>query len=84
MEAAYRNIPVHQSNHILLGMKWHYQFYVDLALPFDLRSAPFIFNSIADMVDWILVNSYQIPDLLHYLDNFITVGPPQSLQCAQN
>ena len=44
----------------------------------------FIFNSIADMVEWILVTSYQIPDLLHYLDGFITAGPAQSSQCAQN
>ena len=84
VEAAYRNVPAHPSHRILLGMKWHNQFYVDLVLPFGLRSAPFIFNSIADMVEWILVNSYQIPDLLHYLDDFITAGPPQSLQCAHN
>ena len=84
VEAAYRNVPVHPSHRVLLGMKWRDQFYVDLVLPFGLRSAPFIFNSIADMVEWILVNSYQIPHLLHYLDDFITAGPPRSLQCAQN
>ena len=84
MEAAYRNVPVHSSHRVLLGMKWRNQFYMDLVLPFGLRSAPFIFNSIADMVEWILVTSYQIPDLLHYLDDFITAGPAQSSQCAQN
>ena len=84
VEAAYRNVPVHPSHRVLLGMKWRDQFYVDLVLPFGLRSAPFIFNSIADMVEWILVTSYQIPDLLHYLDDFITAGPAQSSQCAQN
>ena len=83
-EAAYRNVPVRPSHRILLGMKWRDQFYVDLVLPFGLRSAPFIFNSVTDMVEWILVNSYQIPHLLHYLDDFITAGPPRSLQCAQN
>jgi len=36
------------------------------------------------MVEWILVHSYQIPDLLHYLDDFITAGPPESSQCAHN
>jgi len=84
VEAAYRDVPVHPSHRVLLGMKWRDQFYVDLVLPFGLRSAPFIFNSIADMVERILVNSYQIPDLLHYLDDFITAGPAQSLQCTQN
>ena len=57
---------------------------MDLALPFGLRSAPFIFNAIADMVEWILVHSYQIPDLPHYLDDFITAGPPESSQCVHN
>ena len=84
VEAAYRIVPVHPSHRMLLGMKWRDQFYVDLVLPFGLRSAPFIFNSTADMVEWILVTSYQIPDLLHYLDDFITAGPAQSPQCAQN
>ena len=62
-------------------MKWQGHLYVDLTLPFGLRSAPFIFNS---MVEWILLNNHHLSDLLHYLDDFITVGPPQSSQCAHN
>ena len=84
VESAYRNVPVHPSDRSLLGIKWHNQYYVDLALPFCLCSAPFFFSAIADTVEWILVHSYQIPDLLHYLDDFITVGPPESSQCAHN
>jgi len=76
VEAAYRNVPVHPLNCYLLGMKWHNRYYVDLTLPFGLRSAPFIFNTIADMVEWILVHPYQISALLHYLDDVITAGPP--------
>lgn len=70
IEAAYRNIPVHPSDRFLLGMKWWGLYYIDLTLPFGLRSAPFIFNSVADMVEWILINPYRVPDLLHYLDDF--------------
>ncbi len=84
VESAYRNVPVHPSDRYLLGMKWHNQYYIDLALPFGLRSAPFIFNSIADLVEWILVHPYGILALLHYLDDFITAGPPDSSQCAHN
>ena len=57
---------------------------MDLALPFGLRSAPYIFHAVAEAVEWILVNSYNVPDLLHYLDDFITAGPSDSPQCAQN
>ena len=42
VEAAYRNVPVHPSDRSLLGMKWCNHYYVDLTLPFDLRSVPFI------------------------------------------
>jgi len=84
VKSAYSNVPVHPSDCYLLGMKWRNQYYVHLALPFGLRSAPFIFNAIADMVEWILVHSYQIPDLLHYLNDFIIAGPPESSQCAHN
>ena len=82
VEAAYRNIAIHPDERFLLGMKWRGQCYVDLVLRFGLRSVPFIFNSVADMVEWILLNSHRLFDLLHYLDDFITAGPPQSPLCA--
>ena len=76
VESAYRNIPVHPADRALLGMKWRGQYYVDLVLPFGLRLAPYIFNSVAESVEWILVNAYELLALLHYLDYFITAGPP--------
>ena len=51
VEAAYRNIQVHPSDHFMLGMRWRGIYYVDLALPFGLRSAPYLCNSVADMVE---------------------------------
>lgn len=68
VESAYRNIPVHPDDRFLLGMRWRGQFYLDLSLPFGLCSAPFIFNSVADMVEWILLHKHRLSDLLHYLD----------------
>lgn len=35
------------------------------------------------MVDWILINSHDVHDLLH-LDDFITASPPNSDQFACN
>jgi len=31
-----------------------------------------------------LLHKHRLSDLLHYLDDFITAGPPQSSQCAYN
>ena len=66
VKSAYRNVPLQPSDRYLLEMKWRNQYYVDLALPFDLHSVPCVLNLIADMVEWILVHSYHIPALLHY------------------
>ena len=84
IESAYRNIAVHPLDRHLLGLKWRNSYYMDLALPFGLRSAPAIFNSVADVVEWILVNNYGIDDLLHYLDDFILAAPATSSICASN
>lgn len=48
--SAYCNVAIYLLNHTLLGMKWREKYYVHIALPFDLRSAPYIFTAIADMV----------------------------------
>ena len=82
IKSAYRIIPVHPSDRHLLGMFWQGGYYLDLALPFSLRSAPAIFNSLADLIHWSLVNSWNVLDLLHYLDDYFTLGPPSSDICA--
>ena len=43
VESAYRNIPVHLLDRYLLGMKWQGNYFINMALPFGLRFAPFIF-----------------------------------------
>ncbi|XP_048576190.1 uncharacterized protein LOC125557550 [Nematostella vectensis] len=82
--SAYRNVPVHPSDRYLLGMRWRAHYYVDLAWPFGLRSAPYIFNTVASMVEWILVNNHQVSDIMNYLDDFILAGPPDSPRCARD
>ena len=84
VEAEYRNIAVHPEDRYPLGMKWRGQFFVDLALPFGFCSAPYIFNCVADVVEWIILNKYRVTDLMHYLDDFLTAGPPASAQYARN
>ena len=65
-------------------MQWREQFFIDLTLPFGLRSAPYIFTQLADALQWIAQHSYHIPDLLHYLDDYLTAGPANSPICQQS
>jgi len=83
IKSAFRLIPVHPTDRHLLGMRWRRQVYIDTCLPFGLRSAPKLFNILADLVSWIAVQ-HGISCILHYLDDFLLVGPPQSLICQQN
>ena len=58
-------------------------FYVDLFLPFGLHSFPALFNKYTDVLQYAMqVN--QVEDLLHYLNDYFTVGSPDSLVCASN
>ena len=76
LESAFRLIPVRPADRRLLGCFWQSKYYVDLALPFGLRSAPAIFDRLARAIEFILRNNYGIEDLLHYLDDFFTVHAP--------
>ena len=82
LKHAFRLCPVSPSDWELLGMHWQGKFYVDLHLPFGLRSSPCLFNRLADAFEWILKHNYAISALMHYLDDYFTVGPPWSPLCA--
>ena len=81
VQRAYRNVPVHPDDRPLLGMKWDEQVFVDAALPFGLRSAPNIFNAVADGLEWVLAHE-GVRGIIHYLDDFLFVGRPQTSECA--
>ena len=67
----------------LLGVEWKGRHYLDTRLPFGLRSAPKILNALADALQW-CVERRGVTHLDHYLDDYITIGPPRSLVCGQN
>jgi hypothetical protein len=64
-------------------MQWQGQMYVDAALPFGLRSAPKIFNAVADALEWI-VQHHGVRWLWHYLDDFLTCGKAGTEECHKN
>ena len=54
IKEAYQMIPVHPHDQHLLGVRWNDSYYVDRILPFGLRSAPKIFSTVADALQWML------------------------------
>ena len=65
---AFRLCPVHPEDWPLLGYKFLGKYYFDICLLFGCRSFPFIFNSFADSLAWILVQKFHITDSSYGID----------------
>ena len=76
----YRMVSVHPEDRGLLDMRWKNEVYIDTALPFGLQSTLKVFNAIADALEWIMWRN-GIEHSLHYLDDFLFIGKPQSGGC---
>ena len=83
LKSAFRLIPIHPDNWDLLGIHWNNQYYVDLYLPFGLRSAPFLFNQFTDALEWVLKHNYGLKHVLHILDDFF-IAEPTRLKCLSS
>lgn len=83
VRCAFRLIPIHPGDRHLLAMQWKGNIFFDTCLPFGLRSAPKLFNILADLLEWI-AKAYGVSCLLHYLDDFLTLGSPDTGECQRN
>ena len=83
VHSVYRLILVHPDDHPLLGFQWQGVQYVDSMLPIGLRSAPKIFTAVADALEWV-ARQRGVPEIDHYLDDFITLGPHATADCQKN
>ena len=61
-------------------MEWNQQIYIDTRLPFGLRSAPKLFNILADLLSWI-TRQRGMSTSMHYLDDYLNIGSPTSSAC---
>ena len=83
VKSAFRILPVHPADCPLLGMRWKGRIFVDKRLPFGLRSAPKLFNALADALQWVMERR-GVSFVIHYLDDFLTIGSPDSEECEHN
>ena len=77
LKSAFRHIPVNPRDHWLLIFECEGEFYVDMFLPFGLRTAPRIFNLFSEALHWVF-ETLPHRDLTHYLDDFLVVFPPDT------
>ena len=70
---AFRLIRVRPDQQTLLGMKFMGWYFVELALPFGLKSAPALFEMFSTAIDKFIQHA-GVETVFHYLDDFLVVS----------
>lgn len=78
VENAFKQCPILASHIPFHGVSWDNRFYFYTRLVFGSRSSCFLFNLLSDAVCWIAQNNYEVKYLLHLLDDFLTLDPPDA------
>ena len=74
VKEAYRLVPVHPDDRKLLAVEWKGERFLDTMLPFGLGSAPIIFTTVTDAIEW-CIRQCGVSRIDHYLENYIIVFP---------
>lgn len=74
---AFKLMPLHPSLWPYHGIKWNDAYYFFTKLVFGGRSSPTIFDNLSVAICWIAKNNYDIKNILHLLDDFLVVVPPE-------
>ena len=81
-ESPFRLIPVSPLDSSLLGFLWESTYNAESFLPFGLQTVPYLFNLFAEVFHRILEDTLHAQGLrgriIHYLDDFLIVLPPES------
>ncbi len=68
---AYRHVPIHPSQHHLMGFKWKNQYYFDKYLAMGLSESCKIFETVSDAILHILKHRFGINNVVKILDDFL-------------
>ena len=70
---AFKQLGIRKDQHYLYCIKWRKLCYYYVRLCFGSRSSPKIFDNLSVAICWIAKNNYNIPVILHLLDDFLTI-----------
>lgn len=74
---AFKQIPLHPNYWPFFGFRWDGECYFYTRLAFGCRSSPKIFDALSQAVCWILQCNHGVQNILHLLDDFLTIDPPE-------
>lgn len=76
IQDAFKLCPIRKEQWHLFGIKWKQQIYFYHRFVFGSRSSPVLFDKLSQAICWIAAHNYEISDILHLLDDFLTVDGP--------
>ena len=77
IQNAFKICPVLPNQWPLFCFKWESLYYFYVRLSFGCRSSPKIFDNISTAIFFIAEHNYKVKHILHLLDDFLTVDPPE-------
>ena len=73
---AFKQIPICETLWPYHGIKWQGSYYFFTKLDFGSRSSSRLFDMLATAVCWIATYKFHISNIMHLLDDFLTIDPP--------
>lgn len=73
---AFKLIPIHHSLRPFHGIAWQGKYYFFTRLVLGSRSSPKIFDTLSSAICWVSQNVFNIENILHLLDDFLTIDAP--------
>lgn len=81
VESAFRLLPVHPDSFRFLGCHWN-EFHVDQCLPMGCSISCALFEQFSSFMEWVVRDVSGVNSIIHYMDDFLCVGPASSRICA--
>ena len=78
MMDAFKNVPLKDDLCPYHGIKRNNKYYFYTRLVFGSHSSPKLFDNLSVAICWILKHNYNIENVLHLLDDFLTIDRPDS------
>lgn len=83
IESAFRLLPVHPEDFCLLGFWFEGGYYIDRALPMGCSISCSAFECFSTFLEWVTRQRMRDNSSVHYLDDFLFMGPANSDQCLK-
>jgi hypothetical protein len=83
IKSAFRLLPVRPQDYPLLGFQIGPHFFFDKALPMGCSISCSLFEMFSRFLHWSTEQHTQLPSIVHFLDDFLFVGPAHSSQASQ-